>query len=93
MDKEKQILNELLHDKNDDVRLAIAKKGYGLDVLENDTDKRIRREVAKTHATEKLARDPEKQVRKLIAEQGKFLEILVNDENWEIRNSLLKEQE
>ena len=67
-------------------RLRMAKEGYGLNILINDGDYDIRREVANQgYGLNILINDEDYDVRIAVAEQGYGLDILINDENLYVR--------
>ena len=82
-------LEELVNDIDEDVRLGVARHGYGLDKLINDKDWRVRLEVAKQgYGLDKLVNDDDCDVRLEVAKQGYGLDILVNDEYWRVREEV-----
>lgn len=81
-----EILDKLLVSKDARVRAELAKQGYKLDVLVNDTSNIVRREVAKQgYGLDVLVKDESYDVREEVARKGYGLELLVNDEKWNVR--------
>lgn len=81
-----EILDKLLVSKETSVRAELAKQGYKLDVLVNDTSAIVRCEVAKQgYGLDILVKDKSSFVRKEVARKGYGLDILVNDEDSDVR--------
>lgn len=81
-----EILDKLLVSEKPFVRAELAKQGYKLDVLVNDTSNIVRREVAKQgYGLDVLVKDESYDVREEVARKGYGLELLVNDEKWNVR--------
>ncbi len=77
---------QLIYSEQDDVRLAVAEQGYGLDVLVRDKSLLVRAAVAKQgYGLDILIRDEDWQVRATVAKQGYGLDVLVHDEDWYVR--------
>lgn len=72
--------NKLLYSDNPNIRGAIARYGYGLDILINDECSYVRMNLARGgYELDKLINDEEWYVRNAVAEQGYGLDILVKD--------------
>lgn len=79
-------LKEKIYSKDFEVRLALAKQGYGLHEFLSDEAAHIRAEVAKHgYRLDKLVNDRHWLVRAAIVKQGCYLENLSNDEEWRVR--------
>ena len=64
-------LEELVNDRDWDVRREVARQGYGLDILVNDIDCDVRLEVAKHgYCLDKLINDEDEDVRLEVAKHG-----------------------
>ena len=62
-------LDKLINDPNQNIREAVAKKGYGLDKLINDESYRVRAEVARQgYGLDILINDPDPNVRMIASE-------------------------
>ena len=82
----------LIQSKYNDVREAIAKQGYGLDILINDEDERVREAVAEQgYGLDKLINDNHGWVRARVAEQGYGLDILINDTHESVRRAVAEQ--
>ena len=85
-------LEELVNDRDWDVRREVARQGYGLDILVNDKDCDVRLEVAKHgYCLDKLVNDEDCDVRLEVARQGYGLDILVNDWHCYVREEVAKQ--
>jgi hypothetical protein len=70
-------------DPDPDVRHAIALCGKALDILVNDEDWLVRKEVAEQcYGLYKLVNDKDPMVRQTVAKKGYCLDILVNDPDY-----------
>lgn len=79
-----------VNDKDDNVRLILAKKGIGLETLVNDKNKNVRIAVADHYfGLDQLMRDPDPDVRKAVAVKGHGLEILKKDPDPNVRQAAL----
>ena len=84
-------LNELLETEYMMIKMTLAKRGHGLDILINDKHWKVRREVAKQgYSLDILVNDESWEVRQEVARQGYGLYTLVNDESWEVRLEVAK---
>ena len=84
-------LEELVNDIDEDVRLGVARHGYGLDILVNDKDWYVREEVAKQgYGLDKLVNDEYWKVREEVAIQGYGLDILINDIDIDVKREVAK---
>ena len=79
-------LDELVNDKDYNIRCEVAKQRYGLDILVNDKDIDVRKEVARQgYGLDILINDKDCGIRYEVAKHGYGLDILINDEHWGIR--------
>ena len=80
-------IEKLVNDEDCDVRLEVAKQGYGLDILINDKDWKVRMEVARQgYCLDILINDEDWNVRLEVARQGYKLIKLSFDKNKIIKN-------
>ena len=87
-------LNILVNDEDTDVRIQVAKQGYGLDILVNDEYEDVRLEVARHgYGLDKLINDEDEDVRCEVAKQGYGLDILINDEDKYVRLEVTRQLE
>lgn len=78
----KQNWQRLVTSEDDDVRIAVAKHGYGLDTLVNDKNYLVRMAVAKHgYGLDVLVNDKNCFVKIAVIEQRYGLDTLANDEN------------
>ena len=85
---DKLVLDKLINDGDCDVRIAVAKQGYGLNKLINDEHYFVRRAVAEQgYGLNKLIKDEDWLVRRAVAEQGYGLNKLINDEDVDVREA------
>lgn len=76
----------LCKSKNEHVRIAVAKQGYGLDKLICDKNFRVRTEVAKQgYGLDILVYDEDPCVRYIVAERGYGLDVLIKDRDSDVR--------
>lgn len=88
----KQNMKTLIESTNYNVRRAVAKQGYGLDVLVSDKVAFIRSIVAEQgYGLDKLIDDENWFVRRVVAERGYGLDVLVYDENSKVRCAVAKQ--
>lgn len=74
------------------IKVYIAKQGYGLDILINDDDYRVRKAVAKQgYGLDILINDEDIDVRREVANQGYGFDKLINDKDSDIRQILVKQ--
>ena len=90
----KEEINKYIEDNLDkfvkypdyDVRVAVAKHGYGLDNLIDDHDYDVRAAVASQgYGLDKLINDPNYIVKAAVARQGYGLDKLINDKDYHVR--------
>ena len=80
-------LDVLVNDEDEDVRLEVARQGYGLDKFVNDKDLSVRLEVARQgYGLDKLVNDKASIVRREVARQGYGLIRLSFDKDKFIKN-------
>lgn len=88
----KQNLKELIKNGDWHVRQAVAKQGYGLDILVGDEDYDVRAVVAEQcYGLDVLVHDENHYVREVVAKQGYGLDILVHDGNWRVRAAVAEQ--
>lgn len=76
-----------INDPDDNIRLLLARKGVGLDVLVHDRNKAVRIAVADHYfGLDLLTKDPDPDVRARVASLGHNLNILKNDPDPKVRN-------
>ena len=85
-------LDKLINDPNQNIREAVAKKGYGLDKLINDESWYVRIEVAdQGYGLDKLINDEDSEVREAVVNQGYGLDKLINDPDQYVREIVIKQ--
>lgn len=87
-----EVLNNIINSSgNYEAKVCIAEQGYGLDVLINDRNPYVRREVAhQRYGLDKLVNDYYSIVREEVARQGYGLEQLMHDPDWMVRWEVAK---
>ena len=84
-----QNLQSLVCHNEASVRAAVAKQGYGLDVLIHDKNWYVRAAVAKQgYGLNVLIHDKDNDVRIAVAKQGYGLDVLIHDKDWYVRRSV-----
>ena len=83
--------DKLLHNLNKEIRLDLARQGYGLNFLLTDENDLIRQELArKEYGLDILAYDESPWVRAIVARKGHMLDVFLYDEVTEIRQIVAK---
>lgn len=83
------ILSVLINDPEEQVRVAVAQRGFGLDRLMYDERVWVRVTVAEQgYGLEQLACDKDPYVRNAVARQGAMLHQLINDPDENVRASV-----
>jgi uncharacterized protein YcgL (UPF0745 family) len=84
-------LDKLVDSDNIIDKINAVKQGYGLDILINDEDWKVRKAVANQgYGLDILINDEDADVRKAVASQGYRFDILINDEDADVRKACYK---
>ena len=87
-----QNLQSLVCHNEASVRAAVAKQGYGLDVLIHDKNWYVRASVAKQgYGLNVLIHDKDNDVRIAVAKQGYGLDVLIHDKDTNVRIAVAKQ--
>lgn len=88
----KENQQSLMANKYPYIRAAVAKQGYGLDVLVHDWNPDVRKTVARQgYGLDSLIYDEDYNVRAAVAGQGYGLDILIHDKVWYVRAIVAKQ--
>lgn len=81
------------HIKNErSIKVYMAEQGYGLDILVNDEEWRVRQAVAKQgYSLDKFINDKDSGIRKILVKQGYGLDILINDKDKDVRSTVAEQ--
>lgn len=84
---------DLIHSDDSFIRAAVARHGYGLDILINDENDYVRATVAtQGYGLDKLINDDCWSVRVEVANKGYGLGVLINDEDWNVRAAVAQQK-
>lgn len=86
-------LDILAFDDDETIRLKVAEKGVGLEILTNDKEEIVLEEVIRQgYDLDKFIKHENEHLRSLVAEQKYGLEILINDESEYVRKSVAEQE-